>query len=364
VVQQAELNLDFLAANVHGRRSRMVEADRLERLLRLRTVPDLARALVPEAGEVVRGADLERRLVLRLAEDLTAVVSMAGGLRGGALLAWLPVRLQVENLKVLARGMVRRLPAEAVRPHLVPVPGLPLPEPEAAVRAEGLEGFSALVPQEPLREGLARAEALWRETGAPLAIEAGLDAGYLAELLRRADAAPDRAHVRAVVGQEAAGFELMLAVRGRFVHGLKAEVLRPLAVRPAGMERLLRAADPAEAARAALGRAIDRLPRTVPGTDRGRREPPGPAEGAGDTVDLADLEALVWDRYWRVASGVFRRSHMGLGAVVAYAALRRVELANLIRVVEAVRLGLDAAAVRPHLVPRARPGEPSAGGGA
>jgi len=363
VVQQAELNLDFLAANVHGRRSRMVEGDRLERLLRLRTVPDLARALVPEAGEVVRGVDLERRLVLRLAEDLTALASMAGGLRGGALLGWLPMRLQVENLKVLARGMVRRLPAEAVRPHLVPVPGLPLPEPEAAVRAEGLEGFSALVPQEPLREGLARAEALWRETGAPLAIEAGLDAGYLAELLRRADAVPDRAHVRAVVEQEAAGFELMLAVRGRFVHGLKAEVLRPLAVRPAGMEPLLRAADPAEAARAALGRVIDRPPRTVPGTARGRREPEGSAAPAGG-VDLADLEALVWDRYWRVAAGVFRRSHMGLGAVVAYAALRRVELANLIRVVEAARLGLDAAAVRPHLVPRAGPGEPSAGGGA
>jgi len=44
---------------------------------------------------------------------------------------------------------------------------------------------------------------------------------------------------------------------------------------------------------------------------------------------------------------------MGLGAIVGYAGLRRVEVANLITISEGIRGGMAAEAIRGRLIPRA-----------
>jgi len=333
---QIATSLDYLAANVHARRSRMAEGDRLRSLLRLRTIPDLSRVLYPAGEPAVTAADLQRRLVRDQARELAQLAGSVGG-AGGAVLAWLGTRLHVENLKVLARGFAGRLRPEAVRPHLVAVGGPP-PDPEPFVSAGDVGAFLAHLPEGPLRDGAARGADLYRTRPRSFALEAGLDAGYLRELVARAAAAPDREHVLRPVRQEVHVFQMMLAARGRFVFGLKAEDLEPFAVQPAALARLLAASDMEALARVALGNAIDRMP---------------PGEAAA--VDPADLEALAWDRYARVANWTFRRSHMGLGAVVAYTALRRVELANLIRLSEGIRLGVGPEALRDRLIPRERP---------
>jgi len=330
---QTATDLDYLAANVHARRSRMAEGDRLRGLLRQRTLPDLSRALYPSEEPAGTAADLQRRLIRDQAAELAHLGGAVGG-AGGPLLDWLRTRFQVENLKVLARGFAGGLGPEAVRPHLVAVGG---PPPEAApfVTAGDVEAFVALLPEGPLRQGAARGAALYRESPRSFALEAGLDAGYLRELLGRAAAAPDREHVRRPVEQEVRTFQTMLAARGRFVFGLDAEALEPFAVRTGALAPLLAAGDLEALARAAVGRAIDRMP-----------------SGEAGGLDPADLETLAWDRYARVANWTFRRSHMGLGAVVAYAALRRVELANLIRISEGIRLGVAPEALRRRLIPR------------
>ena len=63
-------NLDYLTARLHGRRSRMAEADRLDALCRLRSVSELARHVWPDS-DVQTVADFQRRL----AEDLTREIS-------------------------------------------------------------------------------------------------------------------------------------------------------------------------------------------------------------------------------------------------------------------------------------------------
>jgi hypothetical protein len=80
-----------------------------------------------------------------------------------------------------------------------------------------------------------------------------------------------------------------------------------------------------------------------------------PSEQASEalaTVDPAALEALAWKRFLRLANRAFRRSHMDLGAVVGYAGIRRVEVANLISLSEAIRTGMAAEVVRARLIPR------------
>jgi vacuolar-type H+-ATPase subunit C/Vma6 len=330
---QTPTDLDYLAANVHARRSRMAEGDRLRGLVRLRSIPDLSRALHPAMEPAVTATDLQRRLIRDQARELADLAVGVGG-AGGALLDWLGMRFRVENLKVLARGFVAGLRPEAVRPHLVAVAG-PVPDPAPFVAAADVEAFVALLPDGPLRDGAARGTDVYERHPRSFALEAGLDAGYLGQLLARADAASDREHVRRPVEQEVEVFQMMLAARGRFVFGLDAADLEPFAVWPAALARLLEAADLEDLARAAVGHAVDRMP-----------------AGENGRVDPADLEALGWDRYARLANTAFRRSHMGLGAVVAYTALRRVELANLIRVSEGVRLGVAPETLRDRLIPR------------
>jgi len=136
----------------------------------------------------------------------------------------------------------------------------------------------------------------------------------------------------------------MLAARGKFHYGLGAAMLVPFHVPHAGIDRsrfekMLAAEDLAQVAALAKGTAIEGLPAGAP------------------APEAADLEAMAWDRHYRVANRCFRRSHMGLGAVVAYAAIRRIELANLIALSEGIRAGLDAGAIRRRLIPR-RQGDP------
>jgi len=336
------LDLDYLAANVHGRRSRLAEADRLDALCRLRTVTDLARALFPES-RFLTAAALQRVLILDQVEELTEIASRLGR-AAGRILDWLGVRFQMENLKVLARGLAGGMALEDLRPHLILLPDdLTLPV-EALASAGSLEAFAALVPHEPLRDGLNRGGDLFARRPKACFLEAGLDAGYLEELLSRARALPaaDRREVLPIALQEADTFHMMLAARGKFHYGLGPEAIVPFHVRKTriphqAFEAMAAAEHVADVASSAAGAALDEVPAV-----------------AKETLTPADLEPLAWGRYYRLANRAFRRCHMGLGAVVAYAAIRRVELANLITLSEGIRQGQPADALRRRLIPAAR----------
>jgi hypothetical protein len=104
---------------------------------------------------------------------------------------------------------------------------------------------------------------------------------------------------------------------------------------------MLTASDVLGAAGFAVGRAIDALP-----SEHGSSA--GPA-----AVDASLLEALAWRRYLRLSNRAFRRSHLGLGAVIGYVGIRRAEVANLITLSEGIRVGEAAEAIRARLIPRA-----------
>jgi len=303
-------NLDYLAARLHGRRSRMAEAERLDALCRTRSVAELSRALL--AGtELQAAADLQRRLVQDLVRELAGFRGHAGG-AGSRLIEWMLVRFQVENLKVLARGFATRA---------------------------SLDDFAAHVPRGPLRKGFLQAAAIYRDQPRPFFLEAALDRAWFAELLARAGAVSDEDEevIRALVRQEADIFHLMLAARGRFHYGLAPELLLPLHVAGTNIPRgrfaaMLADSDLATAAGRIVGRVIDSLP---------------------PEVDAEALEALAWNRFARLANRAFRRSHIGLGAVVGYVGLRRVEIANLITLSEGIRAGVASEAIRARMTPRA-----------
>jgi vacuolar-type H+-ATPase subunit C/Vma6 len=144
-------------------------------------------------------------------------------------------------------------------------------------------------------------------------------------------------------------FQLMLVARGRFSYGLTQELLLPLHIRGCGIptERfssMLMASDLRTTATFALGRAIDALPPTDDSI-----QTPG-------AVDCAELEALAWKRFLRLANRAFRRSHMGLGAIIGYACIRRAEVANLITLSEGIRASVAPDVIRARLIPHRNEG--------
>lgn len=339
-------NLDFLAARVHGRRSRLAEGPRLTALCRLRTVAQLAHEVLP-GRELDSGVAFQRRLLQGLAQDVASIAPQLG--RSAAdLLHWMLVRFQVEDLKLCLRALLAGSPLASARPYGVVLSTAGIPDSVPSAMAEAVEGLVGRVPAGPLRRSLRSAVNGVDERPRPFFVEAAMDQAYLAKLIALAGAlsGEDRKLVLPLATQEADAFLLRLVARGRFVYGLPPERLRSFYVRRTAISSdrwaaMVAAPNLRAAAEYAVGRAVDGLP----------SESEGPGTGVGK-LDPAALEVLAWNRRARLANRAFRHSHMGLAAVVAYLILRQVEVANLITLSEGLRLKVEEVERERRRIPR------------
>ncbi len=338
-------DLDYLAASLHGRRSRMAEKERLDGLCRIGSLQEFFRAVFP-AFELDTLSDFQRRCVNELVWEISGFgVHMSGP--GADLVGWTLVRFQVEDLKVLIRACLKKIPLEEAYRHLVALPKELALNIRSLAGAESPEDFVRLVPKGLFRESLKKALEIYRDYPRPFFLEAALDCGYFQGLMGRMESLPrgDRECVRALVCQEVDILHLMLVTRGKFHYGLTREMLLPLHVEGTRIPRalfttMLDDPDLNTAAGRATGRVLDAVP-FQDGTKDGLMAIDGPA-----------LEGLAWSRFSRLANLAFRQSHMGLGAVMGYVGLRRVEVANLITISEAIRSGMAAEKIRERLLPR------------
>ncbi len=339
-------NLDFLAARLHGRCSRMAVGGRLDALCQVRTMPRFAAEVLP-GSETAAATEIQRQLVRDLAREVASIAAQLAS-TGAELLRWLAVRFQVENLKILLRGMLTGERLELLPPHLVPLPREFALDAASLTGARSVDEFLPLVPRGPLRRRFTQAVQHHREDKRPFFFEAALDQGYFEELLTQTEAlaGQDKEMVKPLVLQESDTFHLMLVMRGRFIHRLEVSALLPFHVPGTGISRgrfaaMLADADLRTAASRALGRALDTLPVVSGGSGK-----------AADAMVPAEFEALAWSRFLRLANRAFRRSHTGFAAVVAFVEMRRVEVANLITLSEGIRARFPAERVRAQLVPR------------
>ena len=338
-------DLDYLAARLHGRRSRIAEAGRLQELCQSRTIPELARAVFP-GGEFQTCAEFQRRTLEDLLGELSYIEESLDG-PGCSLLAWILVRFQVENLKVLLRGFMDHPPLEVVEEHLLSLPKILGLDARALLAAETLEDFVGRLPKGLLRKALRVALGTYRDQLRPFFFEVALDRGYFQELLDRARqlSGEEKDLVVPIIEHEVNSFLLMLVVRGRFSYGLTPDLLMPLHIRRCGIptdrfNAMIAASDPRAAAAFALGRAIDALPDEHDSNQ------------TSVAIDCAALEALAQSRFLRLANRACRRSHMGLGAIIGYACIRRVEVSNLITLSEGIRIGVAPDVIGSRLIPR------------
>jgi vacuolar-type H+-ATPase subunit C/Vma6 len=342
-------DLDYLAARLHARRSRMAEAERLDSLCRTHSLTELFHTIFPES-EFKGVPDFQRRLLYELIDELSGLNAHMSGPDAGLIDRTL-VRFQVENLKLLLRGCLTSAPMEEMYEHLAPLPAELALDNEGLATAASPEDFVRLVPKGLLRENLERALEIYRDNPGPFFFETALDRGYFQGLIAAMEklSQEDRETVGPMIYQEMDIFHLMLVARGKFYYNLMPEVLRPLHVTGARVPRALFAAmlnDPDLSVSA--GRVGQRV------LDAGSFEEG--LKGGPMTIDASVLESLAWKRFFRLANLAFRQSHMGLGTIIGYAGLRRMEVANLITISEGINSGVTAEIIRGRLIPRTNVG--------
>jgi vacuolar-type H+-ATPase subunit C/Vma6 len=332
-------DLVYLAARIHARRSRIADAQRLEALCRLQSLQELGRAVLPER-EAASVPGFQRRLVLGWLEEMEELASGLSPRRARMIEAF-SSRLRVEDLKLLVRGLATHLPRKSLHNRFL----RPIAD-KALASVATLEDLAALLAARPSAEGPGSREDpsdVGVPSPSPFALETFLDRGYFQGLLAAMEGLEpsDRGRIRALVQQEVDHFHLMLVVRGRFLRGLGAQALLPWHVPGTGITRSIFAAmlsdsDLPRAVGRADGIALDDLP------------PP-------ERLEANVLEAHAWSRFLRLAHRTFLDGGMEFAVVVGYAALRRVEVANLITLSEGIRLGVPANAIRGRMVSRSGP---------
>ena len=333
-------DLDFLQAKVHGLRSRVYEFDRLDGLCDLRTITQLWHRLYPEADPADHHA-LERRLLA----DQVAVLEVLRSHLPEPLVpffTWVLRRFQVENLKVLLRAWKAHEPPERVAPFLAPLPAeFALPA-QALLKAATLADFLLVVPVRELRSAGEKAAAHQVETGETFFIETAFDAAYYNGLITHQQQLTGE-HGRGtekLVRLEVAAYNVLCLFRVKLSYSIPYEQARELLVKhaphPFRLERIYDFPDFTD--------MLKLVPRELL-----------PREGAEGIRNVADLERALWERLLQVANRQFYRSAADLGGIVAFATIKRVELANLIRAIEGVRYGLAPEDIRKGLIRVQRP---------
>lgn len=331
-------SFEFIQAKIHGLRSRVYEQDRLDELCDLRTVAQLWHRLYPDATPGDH-RELQRRLLSDHVRTLEVVRRHLPG-AVAPLYVWMMQRLQIENLKVLLRAWKAHEPFERVAPFLAPVAKDLELDARAFLKADGLADLVALIPDPALRAAAERGSASYADKGDTFFLEAALDGAYYTGLLTRERElpSPHREGVELVIRGEIAVYDILTLFRLKLNYGLRyeqaARFFVPGARHAAELDRLFAFPD--------FSDMVKFLPHDL-----------FPLNDGQGILTIADLERALWRRLFQIANSQFYHSVADLGIAVAFYTIKRVELANLFHVIEAVRYDLAPGAIRQGLI-RAR----------
>ena len=343
----ARTDYEYINAKLHSMKSTMFEGGRLDVLVRAQGLDELARSLSSGQGDVGdRAGQIERFLTEAYSADLDKVRRNLGD-RAAQFLMGFWRKADVENLKVVlrhwfARGAAQRVDEESVEELLVGAPtALPLPV-RRMLGAETLEEAVILVPLEPAREKLTQIVASYPNAPQPFIVEIGLDAWYCEQLMDGLVhlGRHDRRIARELIGLDIDATVLLWAMRLGLNYESEAEVLSallaPLATNITNRELQALCSATNDTQRLAA----------VPSLYRKCLDGVSPA-------DLPACELQIYSHIDKMARRFFRRLTADIAGVVGYYFIRRTEFINLVRAVQAVRLGLPAEDARSVLLPNA-----------
>lgn len=338
----SDIDFAFISAKLHGLRAKMVDRENIPPLLQARNVGDLSSRL-GNTVQVESHQELERRTVEGHVETLSRIRVLLGGPRGRVLEALL-ARYALENLKMVGRAVVHPEYRARLGRLLVKLPPAIEIDLDAALKAQDLAEFVEAIPvagwQASVRAAIAQIETA--PTG--FLVETALDRGYWREVHGQLKGlgSDERDKSTVMLDFELDMARLLVALRASRNYEMHWNEVRKI-LPPGGH------------------RTPDRLLESVV---RSARETGQEAELVGDLVrrmhvpyaraDFADLETFesaCWTRLYEVAKRYFYNSFDDFGIVMGFFFLKRIELRNIVCLIESVRYGLGPDQIRPELIP-------------
>jgi len=329
-------NFSYVNAKIRGMRAKLWEGARLVSLVDASDLADLSRRLY--AGSVFGSwLALERRMTDDHVSVLARVASCLDGRQRD--FAWVLIqRCQLENLRTVLRLWSAGEDIRTAKGLVATVPerlSLPI---EALMSARDIGEFTALVPVRAMKDGIALGMADYVRTRKTFFLEAGMDRAYFRLLseVHEALSYEDRRATEELVDDEISAYNAMSTLRAKFNYGLDWDVIRKF-LSPRG-----RTVSPSAAGALYEADAVASAAAVLPRALIGRR--PVSAD------DVGGVERTIWERIFRRANHIYYMSMADLGGVAGFFYIKRVELANLISVTEALRYDFAPARARANLV--------------
>lgn len=322
----------FLSAKICALRAQILGGAEMARLANLDFPLELYRRILNTTLEMSPSQG-QRAVMKRHAEHLWKLLKFVDG-RREALLEWLIRRCQVDNIKVILRGWARGMTIAEIEDDLIPVPERFMLPAEKMLAAGEAGALVSLIPEDIFVHSLITVLYRYSQNRQMFFLEAALEKAYYTEALERASrlGRRDREGVLAAIEREVQCYNIIFSLRCLKTYELKPDVFSDLIV-PFGTM-------PVEAF---LDAPLEKL------LEISRRM--GPLRGAGKAVtSIEDVEDICNQYLYHAAYRQFVLSMFDLGAVVAYYYLKRFELQDILRLGEAIRLGLSAEEARKHLI--------------
>jgi len=336
-------DLDFLAALLHARYSKMVKGDRLIELSRIQNLSDLFQSVYPDKT-IEDNNDFQKKILFDFISELYGFYAYLSK-DYICFINWLTMRFQLENLKILLRGFFNKIPFLRIKSFIINLPGALSLNLKKLSEAETFDEFIKNSPKGFFQDILKSAAKIYGDKTKPFFIEAFLDSAYFNELISKTNSlkSTDRDYIKPIVDQEIDIFHLMLITRGVMNYNLPPDQLKLFHVKGTAIPKriftaLLNESDLGLFIKKLEGRVIDFIPLELTKTDQ------------STALDLSILESLAWKRFNHLCHRVFYTNHMGFGAVIGYIGLRRIEIFNLIVLSEGIKEKFGSDFIRKHLI--------------
>ncbi|HHV61556.1 MAG TPA: V-type ATPase subunit [Firmicutes bacterium] len=304
-----------------------------------RTAYKEAMAGIPRSGRVFR--EVEHALRQSLIDDAIKIWHFLGAAHRRAL-TLLMARYEITNIKAVFGAIEGGEDPRALRGFLFEMGPLARVDLDRLIEATSVAGLTEALEGSPYGKTLDRALDRYRAEKTLFPVEVALDLQYFRSLLAGLEklGGEDQRSMLAAVGPEIDARNLLWVLRYRFNFGLEPEEIFNY-IAPSGLEltdemlwNVARSEDPAEIASA--------LPRDFGALVEKARQ--------GRQLDLIHLDVLLRRRLWVRARRAIARGPFSLGMIAGYLIVKRIELDEIITVLESRRYAMTDAEVAPFLI--------------
>lgn len=321
----------------------LIAADTLDDALTLLRGTPYAEVLTTTEGRSLNIEGIEHRLLGRAAENCRKCMTFLRGASRTLLLVWWQ-HFELENLKALFRGVQQGMERERIAALMMPLGDYSTLPWEALLDERSVSGLVDRLVGTHYINPLRNAFSAYEREQSTFPLEVALDIRYYRDLyaaIKKLDAA-GREEAHLLLGTYLDILNILWAFRYRVYYGMSAEEIVNYTIWHTFHT------DVALIRSIALGATPIEVIQRVWGTHAVDYSPLMGLESAFEMMPMLETVLL---RYWyRLARQMRHGFPFRIGVILAYLILEELEILDLVRILEAKRIGWTPERIRAHLI--------------